>query len=173
MLSSLQSNYHQDKHLPTTNRLNQSGLCAWKKKPTEMDAKKDAYLRVLFSKHCCSTRWHCHLRKVVIWIAARTFASDFCDTCNILSRYFCPSNQKSQEAVAVSGIFPGVPENNSREVLGKLLNFFSNREVFTIPGFCAPGKANLLRTLGPHRPEPYVQTLRAGCFLKINSYSLL
>ena len=51
---------------------------------------------------------------------------------------------------------------NSGQIAGKC---FPNREMLQIPGFRAPGKANLSETLGPHCRD-LVPTFRAGCFLK-------
>ena len=63
--------------------------------------------------------------------------------------------------MAVSGVCSGLPEENS----GKAREILTNREMLQIPGFGAPGKANLPRTLGRHCPD-LVPTFRAGCFLK-------
>ena len=61
-----------------------------------------------------------------------------------------------EKAVAVSGVCSGVPEENSG------------------PGFGAPRKANLPRTLGQHCPGPCRNLLcEVLFFLEIDSYNLL
>ena len=81
-----------------------------------------------------------------------------------------------EKAVAVSGVCSGVLEESSGKVPGKLPGkmFLPNREMLQIPGVRAPGKANLLGTLGPHCRDlvPTVH-LPCGVFFEIDSSSLL
>ena len=65
--------------------------------------------------------------------------------------------------MAVSGVVRGLVKENSGKVPGKLLEFWPNREMLQILEFRAPGKANLLGSLGQHCPDP-LPTFRAGCF---------
>ena len=84
--------------------------------------------------------------------------------------YFCKSIaieiQKTREGCGcLRGLFGG-PRGKLRESPGKIARkLFPNREMLQIPGFRAPGKANLPGTLGPHCRD-LVPTFRAGCFLK-------
>ena len=73
--------------------------------------------------------------------------------------------RKLEKAVAVSGVYSGVLQENSRKVPGKLLGKFLPGTGEKILGFRGPGKANLPGTLGPHCGD-LVPTFRAGCFLK-------
>ena len=75
--------------------------------------------------------------------------------------------------MAVCGMRSGVPEENSGNVPGKLLEkIFPNREMLQILGFRAPEKANLPGTLGRHCPGPCPH-LPGGEFFEIDSSSLL
>ena len=75
-------------------------------------------------------------------------------------------NQKTREGCGCfRGLFGG-SRGKLRESPGKIAGkFFPDREMLQIPGFRAPGKANLPGTLGPHCRD-LVPTFRAGCFLK-------
>ena len=81
--------------------------------------------------------------------------------------------QKTREGCGCFwGLFGGSP-GKLRESPGKIAGkFFLNREMLQILGFGAPGKANLPRTLGAHRPEP-CPDLPHGEFFEIDSSSLL
>ena len=74
--------------------------------------------------------------------------------------------QKTREGCGCfRGLFGG-SRGKLRESPGKIAGkIFPNREMLQIPGFRAPGKANLPGTLGPHCRD-LVPTFRAGCFLK-------
>ena len=80
--------------------------------------------------------------------------------------------RKLEKAVAVSGVCSGVLEENSRKVLGKLLEqFFPNPEMLLILGIRALGKkptGNLGSTLPGRCPH-----LPCGVFVEIDSSSLL
>ena len=75
-------------------------------------------------------------------------------------------SQKTREGCGCfRGLFGG-SRGKLRESPGKLAGkIFPKRQMLQILGFRAPGKANLLRTLGRHGLD-LVPTFRAGCFLK-------
>ena len=80
----------------------------------------------------------------------------------------CRRVRKLEKAVAVSGVCSGVPEENSGNVSRKLQEHFSESpDMLYIPGFGAPGKANLPRTLGQYCPGP-CPNLLCGVFFEIN-----
>ena len=77
--------------------------------------------------------------------------------------------RKLEKAVAPFGISSGDPQENSGKTQG---NMFPNREMLSILGFRAPGKAKLPRSLGGHCPESSPELLW-GVTFKMDSYSLL
>ena len=85
--------------------------------------------------------------------------------CNLRPVIFgVDSFRKLEKAVAVSGICSGVREESCGENSGKIAGkIFPNREMLQIPGFRAPGKANLPGTLGRHCLD-LDHTFRAGLF---------
>ena len=73
-----------------------------------------------------------------------------------------PQIRKLEKAVAVSGVCPGVLEENSGKIAGK---FSRIGKCYKFWDFGRPAKANLPGTLGPHCRD-LVPTYPAGCFLK-------
>ena len=64
--------------------------------------------------------------------------------------------------MAVSGVCSGVLEANSGKIAAT--HFFPNREMLQILGFGAPGKANLLGTLGVHTARTFSPPPVRGVF---------
>ena len=80
--------------------------------------------------------------------------------------YFSENSRRLWACGCFRGLLGG-SRGKLRESPGKIAGkkIFPNREMLQILGFWAPGKANLLGTLGPHCQD-LVPTFRAGCFLK-------